>query len=108
MLNEGRGDVHDVAALVAGEHLCDGGAGHFEVASQVDCGDGVVVLVGVVGEWFTDEDAGVVDDCVDSAEPLDRSRDDARPAPGAPTSAETVATSGSWVSAIWRALATTA
>lgn len=65
-----------VAAALA-KHLLDGELGDAEEPAQVAAGDRVVVLPRVLGERFGDEDAGVVDEGVDTSEPLDRGGGDA-------------------------------
>ena len=77
VLDERRGDRDEVAAVTLIEHPGHRGPGDLEEAAQVHPGDGVVVLVGVVGERFGDEDARVVDDGVDAPEAVDRRVDHA-------------------------------
>jgi len=46
-------------------HLGDGELRDVEESGEVDAQDGGVVGLGVLGEGLGDEDAGVVDECVD-------------------------------------------
>src|SRR4029077_7359246 len=68
VVDQGGRDVHHVPAAALGEHRSDGAARDVEETAQVDPGHGVVVLVGVVGEWFAEEDPGVVHQRVHAAE----------------------------------------
>ena len=51
-------------------HLGDGELRDVEESGEVDAQDGGVVGLGVLGEGLGDEDAGVVDECVDAPESL--------------------------------------
>ena len=62
VVDQARRDLHDVAAALFHCELAD-----VEEASEIDARR--VVDLGVVGEWLGDEDAGVVYDRVDVAEP---------------------------------------
>ncbi len=70
VVDQAGGDVDDVAAAL-GEHVLDGELGDVEEAVEVHRGHGGVVVGGVVGERLGDEDACVVDQGVDPAEPFD-------------------------------------
>jgi hypothetical protein len=61
----------------SGQHRGDDGAGYLEETAKIHARDGLVVGVGVFGERLRDEDACVVDQCVDAAEPVDCRVDDA-------------------------------
>src|ERR1700733_12470016 len=63
-------------AAVPPHHLGDDPLGQPEEPAQVDPGEQGVVRGGVVGERLGDEHAGVVDQRVDAAEPLQRTLDD--------------------------------
>jgi hypothetical protein len=66
--DETRGDLDDVAAALL-LHLGDGELRDVEEPGEVDTQDGSVVGLGILGEGFGDEDAGVVDERVDTTEP---------------------------------------
>lgn len=67
MVDQAGGDVDDVPGALF-EHLGDRQLGDVEEAVEVHGQHVYVVFVGVVGEGFGDEDAGVVDQAVDAAE----------------------------------------
>jgi hypothetical protein len=62
------GDLDDVAAAPL-LHLGDGELSDVEEAGEVDADDGGEVGLGVAGEGPGDEEAGVVDERVDTPEP---------------------------------------
>ena len=68
---EQRGDVDDLAAVAAVDHLAARGAAEAEHARQVDGDRFVPERVAVLGRRLAPDDAGVVDDDVDAAEALD-------------------------------------
>jgi len=69
VVDETRGDLDDMAAALL-FHLGDGELRDVEESGEVDAQDGGVVGLGVLGEGLGDEDAGVVDECVDAPESL--------------------------------------
>lgn len=75
MIDQGGRDGDQVTAALA-EHRRDSRARHLEEATHVDPGYGVVVLAGVLGERFGNEDAGV-DHGVDPPETVEGRVDDA-------------------------------
>ena len=76
VVDQAGGDVHDVAAAALRQHRGHCGTRNLEEATHVHSRDGVIVLVGVLGERLGDEDPGVVDHGVDPAEPCQRRVDD--------------------------------
>jgi hypothetical protein len=77
VLHQRRRDADHVPAVALAEHCRDGRTGHLEVPAEVHAGDVVIVVVGVVDERLRYEDARVVHDGVESAEPFDGRVDDA-------------------------------
>ena len=82
MVHQAGRDVDHVPAVAWASMARDRGAGNLEEAAQVHTGDGVVVVVGVVGERFGDEDPRIVDHGVDPTEPLQGGIDDPLSDPG--------------------------
>ena len=68
MVNQARGDLDHMAAPLL-RHLGDRKLRDMEEPRDVDRHDGRVVGLGILGERFADEDAGVVDQRVDTPEP---------------------------------------
>jgi hypothetical protein len=89
------------------QHLGDGPLGQPEETGEVDADHQGVILGGVVGKRLRVVDAGVVDQGVDAAEPLQCSADDPVGGAGSAMSPSTVSTSGSSVGLIVRAVAAT-
>ena len=65
---EARRDLDDVAAATL-LHLRERELRDVEESGQVDAEDRCVIDLGVLCEWFRDEDASVVDERVDTPEP---------------------------------------
>lgn len=107
MIDQAGRDLDDVAAALV-EHLLDRQLGDAEEAAQVDAGNRVVVLLRVLGERFADEDTGIVDQRVDTAEALAAGRDEPLAVAGTDMSPWTVRMSGSCEGVIVREVATTA
>jgi hypothetical protein len=76
VVDEACRDVDDVTAALD-DHLANYALRHVEEAGEVHGGDRVEVLRRVVGEFLADEDPGVVDQRVDSPEPVERLLDHA-------------------------------
>ena len=68
MIDQARRDLHDMTAALL-YHLGDGELRDVKGASNVDAQDRREVGLGILGEWFGDEDARVVDERVDATEP---------------------------------------
>src|SRR5207302_9820446 len=70
MVDEAGADADDVATAL-GEHLPDRALGDVEEPGEVDSCDGDVLIERVVGERLADEESGVVDQRVDTSEPVE-------------------------------------
>ena len=68
MVDQAGGDLHDVAAALF-LHFRNRQLGDAEEAGKVDPERAGEIGLAVLGEWFCDEDAGVVDQRIDAAEP---------------------------------------
>ena len=72
MIDQGRRDADDAAAGSLSQHLFDCPLRQMDEAVEVGRGKLSEVFNRVVDEWLGDEDPGVVDQCIDGAEVLDR------------------------------------
>jgi len=106
VIDQAGGDLHDVAAALL-LHFRNRQLGNAEESGEVDAERAGEIGLALLGERFGDEDAGVVDQRVDTAEPGQAVGDHPLGGPGSAMSPATVRTSSSFDGLIERAVATT-